>query len=100
MKDAAGAQRAKRATQLPDDWQPSDAHIRLAAERGVDVIDQAERFRDWCRSNGKAYKDWEAAFRNWLRNARPGNVRVLPQPDAQGRTALPPLPPRSPWGNA
>lgn len=62
---------SKRATQLADDWQPSDAHKLLAEERGVDAGEEAAKFRDYCTANGKTYKDWEAAFRNWLRNARP-----------------------------
>lgn len=91
----------KRATQIPDDWQPSDEHAKLAAERGVDLGEEADKFRDWCRANGATKKDWEATFRNWLRNAKPnGNVRPFQRPDEQGRIALGPLPPRSPWGPA
>ena len=84
---------AKRAHQLPDDWQPSDAHRQLAAERGVDLDEEAAKFRDWCAANGATKKDWEATFRNWIRNARvaPGNVRPI-RPAEDGRIALPPLP--------
>jgi hypothetical protein len=97
----AGKPASKRATQLASDWQPSEAHHKLAADRGVDVVEEADKFRDWCKANGATKKDWEAAFRNWLRNARPtGNVRPFPKPDEQGRIALGPLPPRSPWGPA
>lgn len=98
--DAAGKP-ARRATQLPDGWKPSPAHSDLATERGVDVVEEAEKFRDWCASNGTSKKDWEATFRNWLRNARPtGNVRTLrPTTDDQGRVVLPPLPPKTPWGS-
>lgn len=63
--------RPKRASQLPADWQPSDAHRSLANERGVDIAFEADKFRDWCASKGEARKDWEATFRNWLRNSRP-----------------------------
>lgn len=88
---------------MPDDWEPTDAHATLAHERGVSVADEAEKFRDYCAANGKTYKDWTAAFRNWLRNARPvaGNVRPLrPEQDDQGRLVLPPLPARDPWGGS
>lgn len=97
---AAGKPRTKQATTIASDWQPSDAHRRLAAERGIDILEEGSKFRDWCTATGKTYKDWEAAFRNWIRNARPnGNVRPLrPELDDQGRTILPPLPSRDPWG--
>jgi translation initiation factor IF-1 len=89
---AAGKPRAK-AIQLPTDWHPSEAHRLLASERGVDVAEEADKFRDWCAANGATKKDWEATFRNWIRNARGGNVRQLPaRVDDQGRIQLPPLP--------
>lgn len=86
---------AKRGTQLPKTWAPSDAHRRLAAERSVNVDEEADKFRDWCAANGATKKDWEATFRNWIRNARPtpGNVTPI-RPDADGRVTLPPLPPK------
>ena len=96
----AAGKPARRATQLPDEWRPSAAHSDLATERGVDLDEEAAKFRDWCAANGATKKDWEATFRNWIRNARPStNVRPL-RPDEQGRIALPPLPPKSPWGSA
>jgi hypothetical protein len=64
-----------RATQLPSDWSPSEAHALLAAERFVDLAEEADKFRDWCAANGSTKKDWEATFRNWLRNARPSQKR-------------------------
>lgn len=97
---AAGKPRTTIAKQLPDDWQPSEAHGRLAAERGVNVREEADKFRDWCAGNGSTKKDWEATFRNWLRNARGSNVRPIGVTDNQGRPVLPPLPSRSPWGKS
>lgn len=67
---------AKRATQRPADFQPTQAHIDLAAERGVDLTAEWAKFCDWCDANGKAYKDWSAALRNWIRNSRPGAGRA------------------------
>jgi hypothetical protein len=85
---------ATRAHRLPAVWQPSDAHRRLADERAVDLIEEAEKFRDWCAANGATKKDWEATFRNWIRNARPSaSARPMRRaPDEQGRIPLPPLP--------
>ena len=93
--------RAKRATPLPEDWQPNEAHLALAVERGVNAGEELEKFRDWAAANGATKKDWDATFRNWLRNARPTNVRQLPTTtDGQGRVVLPPLPPKTPWEGA
>lgn len=66
----------KRATPLPDDWEPSNAHSLQAHSKGVDVHYEAEKFRDWCLANDTRKVDWEATFRNWIRNARPGGAVV------------------------
>jgi hypothetical protein len=68
-----------RATALAQDWQPSEAHALLAAERFVDLAEEADKFRDWCAANGSTKKDWEATFRNWLRNARPSQKKSRPR---------------------
>lgn len=96
--DSTAASKSRnRAIQLPSSWQPTEAHRSLAAERGVDVREEADKFRDWCAANGATKKDWEATFRNWIRNARPStNVRQLhPEDDTpipEGAFRLPPLP--------
>lgn len=58
----------KRAVSLPADWKPNPTHARIALERGIDLEAQAEKFRDYARAHGKAYRDWDAGFRNWLRS--------------------------------
>lgn len=58
----------KRAITLPADWKPNPTHARIALERGIDLEAQAEKFRDYARAHGKAYRDWDAGFRNWLRS--------------------------------
>lgn len=68
---ADAAKKAPRATRRPDDFRPSQAHIDLATERGVDLRHEWAKFCDWCDANGKTYKDWPAALRNWVRNAKP-----------------------------
>jgi hypothetical protein len=59
----------KKATALPSDWKFSESHLTLSMELGVDAVAQSEKFIDYAIANGKTYKDWDAAFRNWLRNA-------------------------------
>ena len=52
---------------VPLDWlqpyldNPNYAHIDCEAE--------AEQFRDRNLARGEVYKDWQAAFRMWMRNA-------------------------------
>jgi len=36
----------------------------------VNILLEIERFRDYWRSRGKRFKDYPAAFRNWLRKAQ------------------------------
>lgn len=62
------AKKRKRAVPLPADWEPNPTHARIALERGIDLEAQAEKFRDYARAHGKAYRDWDAGFRNWLRS--------------------------------
>jgi hypothetical protein len=79
-------EKSTRASRLPEDWQPNAALLAWAAEKypqtGVDH--EADKFRDYWKSTGGAKLDWDAAFRNWVRNARPvsgprpGNLRHSP----------------------
>ena len=55
---------------FPADWQPSEDHKTLAAGLSVDWRDVAQVFRDYCTSTGKQYADYDAAFRNFLKNER------------------------------
>lgn len=71
---------AKRASQLPDTWKPNDKHRALAAERGVDCDLEAIKMRDWAATKGATGKDWDARFRNWLRDARPALTAFKPDP--------------------
>lgn len=77
----------KRAHALPDDWAPTDAHRALATERGVDCDLEADKMRDWAAGTGATGKDWDARFRNWLRNAKP-DPRQHPQVDRQAQIIL------------
>lgn len=61
----------KRATKLPDSWTPTPEHRAQAEAAGIDTDLEATKLRDWALSKGETRKDWDATFRNWLRNARP-----------------------------
>lgn len=70
----------KRATQLPASWAPNDDHRAQAAKLAVSLTLAEAKFRDHAAANGRTLKDWDAGFRNWLRNERP-------TPTARGRPA-------------
>ena len=65
-----------KATQLPDTWTPNDGHSKLALEHGVQLLTEANKFRDHAQANGRTLKDWDAGFRNWLSKAKPVQGRV------------------------
>jgi len=67
-----------RATRLTADWMPSDEQICFCKTERPDLnpTQTADRFRDyWIAKSGKdATKlDWDATWRNWVRNERAVN---------------------------
>ena len=64
----ATPRRAQRATPAPDDFPITPAMQQWADEHapGVDVQAETQRFLDRNRAKGETYKDWVAAWRNWL----------------------------------
>lgn len=72
-----------KGSQLPEGFQPNETHRQLAAELQVDLATEFATFTDYHRSRGSVFKDWDAALRTWLRNARRFQ-RQMP-------TALPPI---------
>ena len=55
---------------LPGDWAPSLRSYQVAEDHGVDVQAVEQIFRDYLKSSGKLYADYDAAFYNFLRNQR------------------------------
>lgn len=63
----------KHATRLPSDWQASDS-LRAWAQSEhphIEVDHEAAQFRDYWLASGGTKLDWDAAFRTWIRRARP-----------------------------
>jgi hypothetical protein len=63
-----GSPRARRWRRVPGDWQPKDKHRELAGRERVDFDRELAAFRD--HEFAAPRSDADAAFRNWLRNAR------------------------------
>ena len=75
---------------LPDSWQPNDAHHTLAADEQLDCHREAAKFRDHAQATGRRMRDWDAAFRTWLRRA---GEYAATQPAGRGRAPAEPQPP-------
>jgi hypothetical protein len=78
---------------MPHDWAPDQGSVDLANERGLNVLHEAQDFRDWTTSKGTRFVDWQAAFRNHLRRRGTdpaGQAPPDPPPDTSIRSALPP----------
>lgn len=72
------AKPTNRSTALPADFMPNETAEQMAAELGLNLADEQAAFVDHHAANGSTFKDWQAAFRTWLRNAnrfsrRPGS---------------------------
>ena len=63
-----GTQRV-RAGKLPKTWSPNAGHVAAATTHHLDLTQEADKFRDYHAAKGSTFKDWDAAFRNWLRKA-------------------------------
>lgn len=58
---------------LPPDWVPSEKNLSDAAERQFSAMEtehEADRFRNHHTAKGSLFRDWDAAWRTWLGNAR------------------------------
>jgi len=66
-----GRAKSARATALPDGWIPDREVIDAMKEKfpNVDMATEHEKFTDHFRSTGKPMKDWNAAWRNWIRRS-------------------------------
>lgn len=54
---------------MPDGFQPDGTAVQLAAELGLVLLDELAAFSDHHGAKGSRFADWQAALRNWLRNA-------------------------------
>lgn len=66
---AIAEKKKKRGFQIRDDWRPNSDHRDLATKLKLDIALEYDRFRDHAVSVGRVCRDWDAAFRNWLRKA-------------------------------
>jgi len=70
--------RRKPDIDLPDDWVPNERNIRDAHSKQFsdeEIRHEADRFRDHHISKQSRFRDWDAAWRTWLSNARKFGTR-------------------------
>lgn len=87
----AAATKAVRGSRLPDDWQLPKAWGEWALQEkpgwtADDVRRCADKFRDhWLSATGRTATkaDWQATWRNWVRNEQGPPARASPQFDAR-----------------
>jgi 5-methylcytosine-specific restriction endonuclease McrA len=72
-KESSGIRARAQFVPIPDDWKPSEHAFEVAEKHGSSVSDTEPIFRDYLKSSGKRYADYDAAFYNFLRNQRKFN---------------------------
>jgi len=64
------SQKERRASRLPEGWILPQEWGEWAETQGLsgdEILLEAEKFRDYWHSTGKAKVDWLATWRNWIR---------------------------------
>jgi uncharacterized protein YdaU (DUF1376 family) len=75
-------EKTQRATRLPNDWRPTDRMLAFCENERPDLnaLEVADTFRDyWVSVPGQkgTKADWEATWRNWVRNQRKAPQRIV-----------------------
>ena len=67
--EKSGQTTRKRASSPGEDFTPTDAHCEYARSHGLSLQDELDHWVDWCAANGRTYKNLNAGFSTWLRQA-------------------------------
>lgn len=73
---------AKRRTQMPLNFFPDETGLKSAADKGVRVDLELQKFKDFHAGKGSVMLDWQAAWRTWCSNAKQFVPRFTPDPIA------------------
>ena len=65
----SGQPTKKRSYSPSEDFTPTDAHCEYARQHGLVVDSERDHWLDWCTANGRKYKNLNAGFSTWLRQA-------------------------------
>lgn len=70
---AAPRRRRNPEVPIPEDWVPNEKNLADARKQNFteqEIRHEASQFRDRHLSKGSLFRDWDAAWRTWLGNAR------------------------------
>jgi len=75
--------KTKRGSRLPEEWMPSQEGLNFAESKlgNPRTTLELDKFRDHWKSKGVARVDWEATWRNWVRNCRGVPPPATPAPN-------------------
>lgn len=79
---------SKREIEIPDSWVPTGEHRERAANTGLDLDREVEKFRAHAEEHGRKAKSWNAAFTRWLITAVELQGRRWPSQSARGKTDM------------
>lgn len=68
---------------LPAGWTPDAVAQALADGLGLDLAAELVKFRDAAASSGRVSRDWQAAFRLWLRHGSELGIASKPSMPAK-----------------
>lgn len=76
-REGSRATQRERGSRLPADWAPTELLLAWAAKErsDLDLTTTVAKFRDYWQSKpgiGATKLDWDATFRNWIREEKPG----------------------------
>ena len=80
--------RKKPEVPIPENWVPSDKNIADAEDRqfsAKEIEHEADSFRNYHTAKGSLFRDWDAAWRTWLGNARKFGSRRMAGQASTGR---------------
>ncbi|EMQ4317162.1 replication protein [Yersinia enterocolitica] len=63
------SEKTSKSTQRPAGFSPSEGHLKMAAEMGVNLQSEFDAFCDHHEAKGSTFKNWDAALRTWIRNS-------------------------------
>jgi len=69
-KSNGSAKLSKGKRAISEDDKPTEKHFHFGAALKIDVGPEWGKFKNYCLAHDKRYANFEAAFRNWLANAR------------------------------
>ncbi|OOB91209.1 hypothetical protein [Rathayibacter sp. VKM Ac-2630] len=75
--------RRKPESPLPDGWGPANSAYEYCDLHGIDIRHEESQFRNHAAANDRRQRDWDAAFRTWLGNAKKYQTNATqPRPTA------------------